>query len=274
MWSRWDTLCQKLQGTDPPEDYINRGSRLQDAMARFEIPFEDAVRYNDIFSEAPVQPLADYNELALREFLDLAQQHGVEVWLLKTPTFEDTFACRKTVWNIAQEYDCVTFCDDFSLKMPEIGLEEMDFLDQGHMNLRGATKTTIYFAQLAEERLGWKRKSSVFYYTGDSAELLPSGDIWRYTVLNGQEGAWYRFYVYQDDAVIIETDYAQQNYIDFAYDIFADQSYTIQAVMLPEDSPHVGERRPPDALVHTFMKYNENATVTREAFQQPGAETL
>lgn len=93
-------------------------------------------------------PLTEKNEYWLRQIIQLCQDEGVSLWLMKSPSnisAEDK-AKLNTIADIAAETG-VCF-RDFNEDYEEIGLSGDLFYDKHHLDARGAAQFTDYFSAL------------------------------------------------------------------------------------------------------------------------------
>ena len=97
-----------------------------------------------------VAQLLDKEEEYLRKIISLCQSRDIPILLIKTPInglyLQDQQPYYNRVAEIAEEYG-VPFCN-LNLLCDEIGLSEEDFaIDDNHLNIKGARKSTLRLGQ-------------------------------------------------------------------------------------------------------------------------------
>ncbi|MCD8005042.1 MAG: hypothetical protein LUE91_05255 [Oscillospiraceae bacterium] len=96
--------------------------------------------------------LLEKNEYWLRKIIELCQEEGIELWLVKAPsniTVEDK-ATLNSVEDLAAEYGVLFH--DFNEDYEEIGLTGALFYDHAHLDGQGAALFTDYFSEWMLER--------------------------------------------------------------------------------------------------------------------------
>ena len=196
MWSRWTEL---LSPRDPnrykAQDVL--GYQFLNWFAGGDYDSRNIVTGEPADGAAASGFLDVESQRELRRFLSLAQAHGVEVWLVKTPIAGTMFANALPMDEaaaIAAEYpDTVTYCRDFGRDLPALSFTSADFFDGGHLNRRGAGKFTRWFAELFGEKLGITvNPQSAFAYADES--ITPASDgLYQYTMQATGENVLYRF---------------------------------------------------------------------------------
>lgn len=105
-------------------------------------------QHYDVSGVTECEELTEKNLLYLNKIIDLCEEQGVELMLVKTPS--NATAEEKRYYNavctVAKERG-VDFVD-YNLCYDEIGIElSRDFYDKTHLNVFGAEKFTTYFAK-------------------------------------------------------------------------------------------------------------------------------
>lgn len=149
--ARWPSLTG--------EDFTFRRGQVRDPYKGFVLlpPKEggDPIDRFDLTGEIGVTPLSEKNEQYLREFIEICQDNGIELWLVKAPSniSPENLAKMHAAAGIAAEYG-VPF-DDFNSEQAyaAIGITAREnFFDQRHMDIVGSTRFSRYFAGLMLER--------------------------------------------------------------------------------------------------------------------------
>lgn len=207
MWSRWEKLLEPpiVNRYEWPD--VNGYARL-DYFATGEYRSAD-IPVTKAAPDADADGiLAPESEAELRRLLTLAQDNGVEVWLVKSP-----IASREVVHpngvdaagRIAAEFgDTVTFCYDYNDDLPEMNFTSADFYDGGHLNRRGAARFTQRFIQTMEDRLGLEANlNAAFAHLDESITPLKDGG-YRYTINVSGERNLYRYEVITPEGVVTQ----------------------------------------------------------------------
>ncbi len=138
--SRWNELAK--------EDFLYKKSEMRDYSKGFCMltsTFSEAER-QDISGIKDSAQLSEKNLLYLNKIIDLCEEKGVELLLVKTPS--NATAEEKRYYNaveaIAKKREVDFF--DYNLSYEEIGLDlKTDFYDETHLNIKGAAKFSEYF---------------------------------------------------------------------------------------------------------------------------------
>lgn len=182
MWSRYNIKYIKTPKTSTTHGYDAAQTANSFATGSLEI----AQIEERILSFEDEMALANYNEKALREFLALTRDKGIQVVLYKAPvvrTGESGFI--RTVFDIAKEYDNVVYMSDYRQHMTEMGLSLEDFYDHGHLNKRGGELFTVYFANDIAKALSLECDwSEAWGYKGESIISMRGGS--NVSIYNGK----------------------------------------------------------------------------------------
>lgn len=151
-WSRWKNLLEEPSAKNRYKRIDVNGYRFLNTYTGGTVtPGEIADALQSIYASDSKKQIADpVNEAALISFLDLAQEEGVPVLILKSPTLRAGYGFVRgmnRIEEIAADYPCCRLVQDFHLSIREIGLNLEDFYDSGHMNRRGAVKFTTWFLE-------------------------------------------------------------------------------------------------------------------------------
>ena len=143
--SRWNELTQA--------DFEYRRSQMEDYSKGYCVltaACDDAVAQEaeGVLEEAEI---TEKNLFYLNKIIDLCEEQGVELMLVKTPS--NATKEQKMYYNaveaVAREHG-LDFVD-YNLCYDEIGLDlSRDFYDKAHLNVLGAEKFTKYFAENTE----------------------------------------------------------------------------------------------------------------------------
>lgn len=258
MWGRWKDL---LAGEPVAKAYTYQtmnGFRPLHAMSAAMRDLESqALPPNDIASpNAEFTPMDKKTETALNDFFSITEKNGIEVWLMKSPLLECNWGRLNAVLRVAEAYSHIRHTDILPNHMTSIGLTHGDFYDDaGHLNRRGAAKTTNYVANLISARMGWVTNdvSKIFSYQGEEMVPLENG-MYRYYVYNSQEGAQYQFRLVADTEELVRQEFSEQNYFDSYINIFEDEVHSLGIAIFPKDS--VPEKDINDGMYLSFMDNN------------------
>lgn len=253
MWTRWSRFPDK-------DNYIAdaNGFRGTTTTAVVERSMQDVQdEYMQIYEAGKRTPLTDYNERALREFLQLAQDNGIEVWMYKGPTTRAEYARHALeIEDVCRNYSNVTYIDDMHAVIAEIGLGQSDWYDTGHVNRAGAGKVTRYYGELIAERLGVDLDWNASYeYCGEKIKQTEAG-TYQYTMENYSEECLYQFKLYVDGKLQEVQDYSTNNVYECAYDARTSESCTVYCSMIPTGDAELGDGS--ESRIYTaFMKQND-----------------
>ena len=140
--SRWNELSKA--------DFDYRKSKMEDYSKGYCVLTEaisDAIA-PDVENISEKSEITEKNLLYLNKIIDLCEEQGVELMLVKTPSnaTKEEKMYYNAVEAIAKEHD-LDFVD-YNLVYDEIGLDlKQDFYDKSHLNVRGAEKFTKYFSE-------------------------------------------------------------------------------------------------------------------------------
>lgn len=151
--SRWAALkaedfsFRRSETRDPYKGFVILPPKVGgDRIDRFDLTGVDA---------SDTLPLSAKNEQYLREFIELCQAEGIDLWLTKAPSnlSPENLQIMNAAAEIAAEYG-VPF-EDFNREedYAAIGITaEKNFFDQRHMDIVGATRFSDYFSGLLTAR--------------------------------------------------------------------------------------------------------------------------
>ena len=238
MWSRWTELFSPKD----PNRY-----KAQDVLGYQFLNWFAGGDYDsrNIIVEEPAQSAAPSglfdaeSQRELRRFLSLAQTHGVEVWLVKTPIAGSLFSYplpMDAAAMIAAEYPgTVTLCRDFGRDLPALGFTSADFFDGGHLNRRGAAKFTRWFADILGERQGiTPNPGKAFAYADESITTQADG-TYQYTMQATGENVLYRFELVEDGEARLLMDWSPVNTL--IVPVPPEQAESIVVSMCPVPEP-------------------------------------
>lgn len=140
--SRWNELTKA--------DFEYRKSDMNDYSKGYYVLTQefDGAKKPDTSCEIGVRALSEKNEEYLHKIIDLCNDNGVELMLVKAPSnsTNEEKQCYNSVEKIAEEAGVVFV--DYNQKYDEIGLDlKSDFFDDTHLNVKGAEKFSNYFAK-------------------------------------------------------------------------------------------------------------------------------
>lgn len=103
---------------------------------------------------AAALPISEKNEAYLREFIEICQKNGIDLWLTKAPSniSPEHMQVMHTAEKIAAEYKLPFDNFNGTAAYEAIGLTTDDFFDARHMDITGGTRFSSYFARLLTER--------------------------------------------------------------------------------------------------------------------------
>ncbi len=140
--SRWNELEK--------QDFIYRKKNMSDYSKGFYVltsEFDTGAR-EDVSKENGIEELSEKNLKYLNKIIDLCEESGTELLLVKTPS--NATCEEKRYYNAVEllaEERGVAFTD-YNECYDEIGLDKKhDFYDETHLNVRGAGKFTEYFIE-------------------------------------------------------------------------------------------------------------------------------
>lgn len=211
MWTRWNSNAEIVFSADGSAPLGWHAQGAYDAG----LAQDEAVDYHAHSTPSEIEVR---NEKAFRKVLSLAQKHGVQVVLVKTPLVAATQGAVDGIAGLAQiaaEYgDTVLGLKDFHTEIFNMGLEARDFYDNGHLSHSGAAKFSIAFTQwlapLMEREADFAR---AFAYAGESVQKLDNGG-WRYTMNALGKEVEYRFSVVSDEEETVIRDWSCDNFVD------------------------------------------------------------
>lgn len=139
--SRWNELTRT--------DFEYRRSAMRDYSKGYYVltSTSDKAEHIDVSHVSQAAELTEKNLTYLNKIIDLCEEHGVELMLVKAPSnaTEEEKAYYNAVEAVAKEHG--VFFADYNLCYEEIGLDTArDFFDETHLNICGAEKFTRYFA--------------------------------------------------------------------------------------------------------------------------------
>jgi len=253
MWSRFEKFPKR-------KDYIKdlNGYRGAKSKALVHQDMEEIQsKYNAIYQKGEKSSLTDYNEKALREFLELTNEKDIEVWMYKGPTTRTVYAKQALAMEeICREYDNVMYIDDMHMVLTEIGLNEDDWYDTGHLNRAGGEKVTRFYGTLLAERLGvdlnW---NDAFTYSGEEVTELSEGN-YLYKMNNYSNNCLYQFKLYVDGELLDVQDYSENNTYECEYDARSSDVVNIRCSMIPMEDIELGDKSE-NRIYYTFMKQND-----------------
>lgn len=235
MWTRWKLVDGYR--TDEVCGYRKREKYIDDAV--------DLKQIQNKCKESSLKKmsLSEYNEKALKQFLELTNKKGIKVWIYKAPTLKPELSGYvEEIRAISSEYDNVDYVDDMQLVMTDIGLDVSDFYDTGHMNRSGAEKFTQYYGRIIQERLkisgNW---DGVFAYESENVEKMADGK-YRYSMKNYSNECLYRFRLNVNDEIVDETDYSENNTYFSEYDVRENEEVKLYCSMIPKTDAEAGDR--------------------------------
>lgn len=149
--SRWGDLTKT--------DFTFRRSQTRDPYKGFVMlpPKTGGDRINRFYLSKNLEPspLSAKNEQYLREFIELCQENGIALWMVKAPCniAPENYRKMLAAAEIAAEYG-VPFDDFNSVESYQaIGIDpDENFFDQRHMDIVGGNRFSDYFSGLLTER--------------------------------------------------------------------------------------------------------------------------
>jgi hypothetical protein len=198
-----------------------------------------------------------YGMLILEQIIDVCKENNIELWIVRTPQTR-TSMNEHLLAQIHEKYPFIKYADDLMNKqtqLQKIGLTIRDYGDSVHLNRQGMAKTSLYYASLLNERLGWKIVNDNFFaYIGESIEKIGKNK-WRYTMKNMQKDVWYKFTLSEASKVIRIQDFSKQNYFDCDIDIYENPEFNVQVAMLAADTNDFDIKTSAEGIELFFMKY-------------------
>lgn len=150
--ARWNELTQA--------DFEYRRSEMADYSKGYCVLTEacDDVEAPQAEGVSEKSEITEKNLFYLNKIIDLCEEQGVELMLVKTPS--NATKEQKMYYNAVEELareQGIAFVD-YNLCYDEIGLDlSRDFYDKSHLNIWGAEKFTKYFSENAEYFEGKER---------------------------------------------------------------------------------------------------------------------
>ena len=256
-WSRWSTLVDNISDNKVGNRYRGhdvKGYQFKNSFTGGKGDIEvvekkcrEIYSDEDTMSEISDPVVAE----AYVDFLNLAEQNGIPVIIVKTPTLTtNNCSAISKMSEIAEGYNCVVDCIDFHMEMSNIGLDIQDYYDESHLNRRGASKFTKYFLeQMIIPGQSKPNFSNVFAYDTEYIIPLDNGRN-RFVMETYGENVQYCFYM---DGKKIK-DWSDDNFVDV--DISIDAASRIRVVMLPEYA--ISDNKEKLKLSLNFMKQNDS----------------
>ncbi len=207
MWARWNGTTEIDYASDGSSLLSWRAQGVFDAQARQNLALEH---------EANASPLPLEDPDNLREFrrmMALAQENGVRVVLVKTPTISsqqemyDQFAWMK---QTALEYgDTLLGAHIFHGEVADMNFGVADFYDGGHVSRSGAARFTVRFCRWLGGLMRIQTDDDAcFAYAGESVDQLSDGR-WRYEMNALGNGVSYRFTQTVDGVETVLQDWSE-----------------------------------------------------------------
>jgi len=254
MWTRWEFARNNMVEAD------THGYNALETQAFSNVSVQEREREcAKSYEEAVCRELTAYNYESLKKFLKLTEENGIEVWLVNAPNMlSEISSAMKYLEEICAEYSHVTYVDDMHFNMVEMGLEEVDFYDEGHLNRRGAEKFTKFFANLlAQREFGgvipeW---NNAFGYETESVMVTSNGEFC-YQMKNYSENCLYRFELRKAGVLIDAQDYSEQNNYTTSIDIGTSEEYELYCAMIPTSQGELGNKSP-ERIKIPFLKLND-----------------
>lgn len=252
-WSRFEDFSKRKEYIEDMNGYRGAKSKALVYQKMDEVQSEYLERYQ----RGEKLSLTDYNEQALREFLELTNKNDIEVWMYKGPTTRASYAKHALIAeDICREYDNVIYIDDMHAVLTEIGLDENDWYDSGHLNRAGGEKVTRFYGTLLAERLGvdlsW---NDVFAYSGEAVTALGYGN-YLYEMNNYSNNCLYQFKLYVDGELLDVQDYSKNNTYECEYDAQSSDSVKVYCAMIPVEDAALRDKSV-NRIYVSFMKQND-----------------
>lgn len=252
MWKRWENFEERDNCIENANGYQAKEGLATVLMDLGALKDE----YSQHHEAGTAIPLEDYNESALREMLQLAEENDIEVWMYKGPTTKAEYAeCGLAIEEICKDYPNVAYIDDMHLSLTSIGLGTEDWYDWEHLNRQGAEKVTRYYAEMMAERLGvslhW---DEVFAYRTEDVQPAENG-TYLYAMKNYSEQCLYQYELYVDGKLEDVQKYSPDNIYECTYDIRNSESCELYCSMIPAEDAALGDESE-SRIYLPFMKYN------------------
>jgi len=203
--SRWPVLFDGKEGWKEILAENKRGYSLMRGFIQYtdEEPAKLPREIKDVRNDRTMQELSPGSERCLREFVNMCKENGIEnVLFVRFPhrienekRYKSNCKANK-VGEIAAEYG-YDFLNMNQL-VDEIGIDEYDFNDSEHMNLKGAIKTTAYLSDYVTEKYNIQPTPQSEEQKEEWAESVKYFDLlteyWDKVPRKEGEKGWIKFY--------------------------------------------------------------------------------
>lgn len=236
-WTRWNIIENK-EWSEDAHGYLERKKYQTSDVSIEELQKANQEAYKYIRYDVP-----EWNKVALEKFLALAEKEGIEVFVYNAPTkLSDFSAYMKDIEQICEKYENVKSVEDMHFHMVEMGLEETDFYDGGHLNRRGAEKFTEYYGeQISKYVFGGNitpNWDNVFGYKSESVTEQDGQFV--YQMDNWSEDCLYQFALYQNGKRVDLQNYSENNTYISPIDVRVTEGYKLYCRMIPKSDQELG----------------------------------
>ncbi len=175
-------------------------------------------KYKDVAGVVP-----KVNMDALIELLELTKKENIEVIFFKAPSLDwdnQSYIMYDEIRNVLNNYEHVRYFENSIKNYEEIGLNKLDFYDEGHMSFTGCEKYSYYLANQVAELKGLNINNDT-YVIGQYYELIDNKYYYEIKVLNKQVDH-YQFIITDKNGNEVLNEISNDNNFTCEYDVIKD----------------------------------------------------